>query len=660
MMDYEKIRIAIIAEDSESARILPHLHDCGVRPQDILCVEPQGWPDLNHDQIGLCLWGVSPQSSAHQNLPDPRLSPAILGQCLNVYIEAGLSPSRSPYVLEWVEFDSPQINVKLQHLIEEAQVREDLRQHQQWYRLAVAEGNVGLWWWDRQLDFVYLSQHFQKMLGLEPSHLPRNVNEWLSRVHVDDRFKVTQTIENQFSQNDRRFELECRIQNTEGRYRWYTLSGQFQSSGCHRKRVLGTATDITEKREAELALITANELANSAVNAKNEFLTNMSHNLRTPLTAILGHADLLGSDWPDGLPGPSLEPIRRNGQQLMHLLDDIMELSCIESAQQSASMGKTSVEAILADTADVYQTKAKRQGLDFHLHVLPGIPPEFVTDAARTRLILTRLIENAIKFTPEGEITVEVSFHGFPKPTLQLIVRDTGVGIPASRLDTIFEPFNQADNSPSRCHGGSGLGLSICHRLVKTLNGSLDVESEVGNGTSFLLRIPLEVTSLSLQEQPRQSGPQKKPQQVRLDGYRVLLVEDGIDNQVVLSAFLRKAGATVTLANNGLEAVEWISANRRDTVSTGQDSDPRVDLILMDMQMPVMDGYQATGLLRENGFCKPILAVTAHALQGDRQRCLDAGCDDYFTKPVKRGPFLEFVKRYGTHAQHLATTLEGS
>lgn len=659
MMDYEKIRIAIVADESESARILPHLHECGVSAEDIVCVEPGCWSNLMHESIGLCFWGISPQSDAEQNLPDPRRSPAILGQCLNVYIEAGQATSHSPYLLGWEELDSPQVDLKLKHLIEEAQVRENLRQHQHWYRLAVAEGNVGLWWWDRQLDFVYLSQHFQKMLGLKSDQLPHNINQWLSRVHADDRFKLTDTIAKQYTQDAGHFELDCRIRHTDGGFRWVTLSGQLQSSGTSRGRVLGAASDITDKKETEIALASANRLAKSAVHAKNEFLTNMSHNLRTPITAILGHADLLGNDCSEKQAAGSLESISRNGHQLMQLLDDILELSCIESALPLANFKQTSVDQLLGEAREIYRAKAQKQGLDFYVHVEPDVPSEFVTDATRARQILMRLIDNAIKFTPEGEVTVEASFHRFPKPTIQLIVRDTGIGIPDNRLKTIFEPFNQADNSTSRSYAGSGLGLSICQRLVDTLQGSLDVESEIGNGTSFLLRIPVEVTSNVPQEPTSASGSGKRPEETRLDGYRVLLVEDGIDNQLVLSAFLRKAGATVTVANNGLEAVEWISANRRETRGTGCDSDPRVDLILMDMQMPIMDGYEATRILRDSGFHKPILAVTAHALKGDRQRCLDAGCDDYFTKPVKRVPFLEFVKGYGNHAQHLVTIGEG-
>ncbi|QDU73533.1 Autoinducer 2 sensor kinase/phosphatase LuxQ [Bremerella volcania] len=656
MMEYEKIHIAIVADAHESARILPRLHDCGVQPQDILCVKPSRWPELIHEPIGLCLWAIPPESDAHRHLPDRDRSPAILGQCLNVTIESGPGRSHSPYVITWEELDALQVELKLKHLIEEAQIREDLRQHQRWYHLAVAEGNVGLWWWDRRLDFVYLSRHFQHMLGLASDQLPRNTDQWLSRVHADDRFPLTEAIENQFTWDSKRFELECRVRHVDGRFRWYTFSGQLQTSGPFRGRILGAATDITEKKQIEIALAKANQLANTAVHAKNEFLTNMSHNLRTPITAILGHVELLGNRSADEEVAGSLESINRNGHQLMHLLDDILELSCIESALPSASTRKTSIDAVLGDLHHVYQAQAIGRGLAFHVRIQPGVPSEFITDAVRTRQILSRLIDNAFKFTREGEITVEASFHGFPTPTLQLIVRDTGVGIPHSRLKSIFEPFNQADNSPSRSHAGSGLGLSICQRLVTTLQGSLEVESEVGHGTSCLLRIPLEVTSQSLKDHPPTTSSANSTQDIRLDGFRVLLVEDGPDNQKVLSAFLRKAGATVTVANNGLEAVEWISANRRDTGSSGHDSDPRVDVILMDMQMPVMDGYEATRVLRENGFFKPILAVTAHALQGDRGRCLAAGCDDYIAKPVKRGPFIEFVKRYGEQARQFATT----
>ncbi len=656
-MEYEKIQIAIVADPSDATQVRMRLCEFGVSAKRIRCIAPMDWSQLTEDPAALCFWATSAKSNAHQHWPNLTQLPTLFGQSLNIFIEAAHGFLHSPYALSWEELASPKAEPKLRHLIEEAQVRDNLRQHQQWYSMAVGEGNVGLWWWDREIDFVHLSKHFQKMLGIEPDQLPQNVNQWLTRVHADDRFKLIDTIERQFNESPGRFEIECRIRQADGLFRWYGLAGQYQRGGASRKRVLGVAVDINERKEAVATLASANKLANSALHAKTEFLTNMSHNLRTPLTAILGHADLLGSLTADQKATESLESISRNSHQLMHLLDDILELSCIESAYATADMGKTSLDAILSDTEAIYRDKATQQGLNFHLRVSPGMPPEFVTDAARIRQLLTRLLDNALKFTPEGEITVEASYLQFPKTILQIVVRDTGIGIPASRLKTIFDPFDLADNSPSRSHGGSGLGLSICQRLVNILQGTLDVESEVGNGTSFLLRIPLEVTSHWTRTESPSAGAKPTEQNIRLDGYRVLLVEDGRDNQLVLSAFLRKAGATVAVANNGLEAVEWVSANRRDIGGTGYDRDPRVDLILMDMQMPVMDGYQATHILRESGFSKPILAVTAHALQGDRQRCLKAGCDDYFTKPVKRGPFLDFVRRYAKQAQHLATTL---
>lgn len=656
MMEPEKIQIAIVARAHESAKIQSRLHACGVSPRQIVHVEPNRWAELVHESIGLCIWGTSPDDTNDPYLPDPCQSAALSCGCLNVYVQDTIQDKHSPCVLAWEEFETDTIQATLTRLIDEAQIRQNLRLHETWYRVAVAEGNVGLWWWDDCIDFVYLSKQFQKMLGLATDQLPRNVDAWLNQIHEEDRPQVAHKIRQHLLENSGRFEIECRIRRQDGVYRWFTLSGQQQSTALNHSRILGAAVDITPKKEAELQLSKATDLAQSAIHAKNEFLTNMSHNLRTPLNAILGNAELLQDFSSEPTATDSLDSIRKNCHQLMHLLDDILELSCIEGARPSAKLAKTSLDAILRDTNEIYRQKAVEKGLKLHIHLPNDSPATIYADATRTRQILARLVENAIKFTPAGEVSVDASLLQVPTPTLQFIIRDTGIGIPPSRLETIFEPFNQGDNSTSRSHSGSGLGLSICRRLADILGGSIDVESEVDFGTSFLLRIPVEVPTTSFQERIREDNINEKPKLPRLDGYQVLLVEDGHDNQVILKAFLEKAGASVVLKENGLEAVQWISANRRDTANTGLDRDPRVDVILMDMQMPVMDGYEATRMLRDNGFQKPILAVTAHALSGDRQRCLDAGCDDYFTKPIKRAALVDIVHRYGQLAQHAAAT----
>ncbi|MBI1247798.1 response regulator [bacterium] len=654
MMEFNTIHISIVADAAWSMKVVQRLVACGVLQSHITLIRPDAWPDVIRRDSGLCFWQI-PDSVEDANFyPDERQSPILLGSCLNVRIEDKSPSNSSPYVLEWSEFDSDVIHAKLKLLIEEACVRQNFRMQEQWYRLAVAEANVGLWWWDRHLNFVYLSEHFQQMLGLSPDQLPSNVDQWLERIHEEDRDTLSGTIDIHFSRDAERFQTECRIRHADGRYQWYTLSGHLRSDDHSRSMILGSAVDVTKKKEAEIELAQANKRAQSANQAKNEFLTNMSHNLRTPLNAILGHTDLLRDISTEPMALESIDSISRNGQELMQLLDDILELSSIETVHPAAHLEKTSIRELLQGISQSFQPHAISKQLTLNVRIDPGVPQQVFADSARTRQVLSRIIENAIKFTPEGEVALDASFHRFPVPTLQLIVRDTGIGIPASRMETIFEPFCQADNSTSRRHQGCGLGLSICRRVVEVLGGTLEIESEVGQGTSVIIRLPVEVPALTTTSLPSQLTQSARKPLPNLDGYQVLLVEDGHDNQVVLTTFLKKAGAEVTLAENGQEAVDWIFNRRREMEAAGNKPDSGVDVVLMDMQMPVMDGYHASRLLREYHFAKPIIALTAHALKGDRERCLESGCDDYFTKPINRANLLEIVQKYAQHARHEA------
>ncbi|GAA4428561.1 hypothetical protein GCM10023155_19150 [Bremerella cremea] len=656
MMEFDQIEIAIVAEAMPSMKIVELLSSCGVSQEHITLVRPDAWPELIRNRFALCVWRVANRYGEPSFLPDLKRTPEFLGNCLNVRIEDEPHIGASPYVLRWDELDSSDLRVKMRQLIEEARIRQNFRMHEQWYRLAVAEANVGLWWWDRHLNFIYLSEHFQQMLGLTHEQLPANVEQWLEFVHPEDRDTLYGTIDIHFDEDAGRFQVECRLKHADGVYHWYNLSGQLRSDDRSRSMILGSAVDITQRKEVEIELAQAHKQAQAAIIAKNEFLTNMSHNIRTPLNAILGHADLIRDLTSSSDTNDSVDAICRNSQELMKLLDDILELSCIETVHPAAKLEKTSIQELVQCGVEVFRPKATEHGLKLAVNLYPDTPDYLFVDFTRTRQILSRLIDNAIKFTQEGEVGVDISFHRYPTPTLELIIRDTGAGIPAARLESIFEPFSQADNSPSRSHAGSGLGLSISRRLVHILGGSLDIESEVGNGTSVLVRIPVEVPSESILPVRQPTSESKTPELPSLDGYRVLLVEDGRDNQVVISTFLRKGGAEVTLAENGQEAVDWVRSHRQEAIAAGLEADSSVDLVLMDMQMPVLDGYAATRLLRQEEFTKPVIALTAHALKGDRERCLEAGCDDYFTKPIKRAALLEIVKRFGELSRQATTS----
>lgn len=527
------------------------------------------------------------------------------------------------------------IELTVMRCIERKRTADKLRHRERWYRVAVAEGNVGLWRWDRANDFFYLADHFQDMLGLTHDDLPTDLTRWIERIHPDDQTLTLDAAEAHFAGRTERFVVEHRIRRGDGSYRWYQSSGCVADNDEERSQLLGASTDVTARKEAEFALQRAKRAAESAVRVKSEFLTNMSHELRTPLAAILGYAEIL-EDYVETVESlEAVDTIRRNGQHLLQLISDILEFSRIESGNLEVTAMPTPAYEFLKGTFESFRHEVDEKGLRFVVDLSDQMPEMIVTDPSCVRQILWRLISNAVKFTDAGEVGVAVRVVD---GNLELNVRDTGCGIPDELLNTIYQPFRQGDNSCTRRHDGAGLGLAICQRLSQLLGGEISVRSRAGEGSQFTVRLPLERGSaLPPRKQP---APQPKPIEQCLSG-RVLLAEDGPDNQRLYQLLLRTAGAQVTVVADGRQALEVALEKGAD----GEAGDG-FDLILMDMQMPVMDGYEATRVLRLAGYRKPIVALTAHAMSDDRAKCLDAGCDDYVAKPVVRSQFLAVCQNW--------------
>ncbi len=412
------------------------------------------------------------------------------------------------------------------------------------------------------------------------------------------------------------------------------LERQVEQRTAELERALGDL--VSSNRE----LATAREAADAASRAKSDFLAMMSHEIRTPLNGVIGLANLLAETALDERQRDYVESIRHCGDALLDLVSDVMDFSKIEAGRLELESIPFDPRELVRTTIDLFAVRAMAKGLTLDLYVDDDVPPRVRGDPARLRQILVNLLGNALKFTDRGGITLTLaSDRSGPRPGLRFAVADTGIGIPLEAQGRLFREFTQADTSTTRRYGGTGLGLAICKRLVTLMGGSIVLESARGAGSTFSFHVPAQTET----ELPVSSGTRASDDaDLDLRGLTtVLLVEDNPVNQLIVVTMLENCGANVEVASNGLEAVEQIHR-------------APFDLVLMDCQMPEMDGFEATRAIRriptEAGRV-PIVALTANAVAGDVERCLEAGMDDYLAKPLRKPELLRALRRWLPVAQ---------
>jgi PAS domain S-box-containing protein len=540
----------------------------------------------------------------------------------------------------------------------------DRKLTQERLRLVVEAAKAGIWDWNIPANTFFTNAQFNAMLGYSLKAVVRPISWFFEYLHPDDLKRTSAAISRAHQDPNCDYDVEFRLRQCDGEYRWIRSSGRVvdRDNDGNPTRMIGQHIDVHATKIIEDELRQSKELSESANRAKSEFLANMSHEIRTPLTAILGYAELLVDD-PEIHRNPMrrsemLRTIQRNGEYLLAIINDILDLSKIEAGKMTLERLPVSVYDTVTEVIALMQVRAAAKNLPLQVEFPDSLPKSIYTDPVRLRQILVNLVGNALKFTETGcvRLTVELDLTNPMLPRIQFAIQDTGIGMSPEQLQHVFDAFTQGDSSMTRRFGGTGLGLLISKRLANALGGDVRVVSRLAGGSTFYVAVatgPLddvdfvscsELTSLANAKLSMAPASQDNDTDERpLDGLNILLAEDGPDNQRLISFILRKAGATVTLVGDGEEAMKRLTVDRtRD----GELSDPApFDVILMDMQMPKLDGYSAATMLRERGNRTPVLALTAHAMGGEREKCLLAGCHGFATKPIHREQLIAQIRR---------------
>ena len=448
--------------------------------------------------------------------------------------------------------------------------------------------------------------------------------------------------------------MEYQLKKKDGTAFPCTLSGKAISSAHLAQGTVWVIEDISRRKAGEKELEQAREAAEAASVAKSEFLANMSHEIRTPMNGIIGLSNVLLQENMPESQREHLALIQRSAIRLMTIINDILDFSKLEAGRFEIELRPFSLREAMKDIIRPMEPTAHRKELQLKLTVEPAVPDIIVGDQTKLMQVLTNLIDNSLKFTRKGQVTIQVSLKKYDQPVgskLLFEVADTGIGIIPAYHGKVFESFSQADSSHSRKYGGTGLGLSISKGLVQLMGGEIWFESETDMGTRFYFTLPLVAPENAIPWAAERHHPHRLNQDTISAGQvrRILVAEDEYINKILMRTLLKQAGYHVTVVKNGREAVDaWRGG--------------LFDCILMDIQMPEMDGYEAVARIREaekDGEHVPVIAMTAHAMSGDRLKCLAAGMDDYVSKPIDGTMVLHLLQQYTTSGSLEADAEDG-
>jgi PAS domain S-box-containing protein len=515
---------------------------------------------------------------------------------------------------------------------ERKRAEEKLRESEERFRaMADSSPNI-IWMTDEAGSARFWNRTYLDYVGIASERMA--TFDWTAIVHPDDRDGYVAAFETALHKCQT-FQGRARLRRYDGEWRWFECRGYpILDSAGRMTGYIGSSLDMTEIYESQQKLKELDQ-------RKDEFLANMSHEIRSPLTGIMGYADILLSKLKDPEDIEFLNTIKESGNYLIEIVNDILDLSKIEAGKLVLNIEAVSVHAVLSELQGLMDGRARQKKLPLVLRYEGVLPESIQTDRTRLRQILINLVSNAIKFTDQGRVEILARFLR-EGGLLQVEVIDTGIGIAPEHQARLFQPFTQADSTSTREYGGTGLGLTITKRLVEMLGGSISFDSEVDKGSTFRVTIPTGAPPKRVKAVGAKLPVDSALDEFPLRDRHVLVVDDRKEFCYLVSRYIEAAGGRATAVCNGEAAL--------DAVEAAEQGDP-FHAVIMDIQMPGIDGYETTRRLRAKGFRTPIIALTAGAMVGDREKCLKAGCDDYLTKPIDRTALVQLLAH---HAERLA------